>query len=350
MNYNTQFLQAIPTNIISGFLGVGKTSAILSLLRAKPKGERWAVLVNEFGEIGIDGGLFQGQYPESTGVFIREVPGGCMCCTAGLPMQVALNQLLARAKPQRLLIEPSGLGHPREVLSVLNAVQYRGVLDIQNNVTLVDARKLTDSRYTSHDTFNQQIDIADIIVGNKQDLYQGNEKALLENYIATRKGRSTRIIFTDHGNLDSAVLTGSLSVARALTQPTLHHHKQDSSINDLPIPACGYLKIENTGEGYQSAGWRFATEKVFNRNALLRCFNGLYSERMKAVLKTDEGTYGYNFVDGALTESKLADCLESRIEIISSQIEDTWESHLLDCLKSNDEPVGLSAKLEADIN
>ena len=102
-------LCAIPTNIITGFLGAGKTSAILHLLRSKPADERWAVLVNEFGEIGVDGSLLEGRHSEEQQVYIREVPGGCMCCTSGLPMQIALNQLLTKSRPHRLLIEPTGL-------------------------------------------------------------------------------------------------------------------------------------------------------------------------------------------------------------------------------------------------
>ena len=73
---------AVPTNIITGFLGAGKTSAILNLLKSKPAGERWAILLNEFGEIGVDGSIVQGQSHEDDGVYIREVPGGCMCCTS----------------------------------------------------------------------------------------------------------------------------------------------------------------------------------------------------------------------------------------------------------------------------
>ena len=147
----------VPTNIITGFLGVGKTSAILNLMKHKPTNERWAVLVNEFGEIGVDGSLFQGNQSKQQQIFIREVPGGCMCCAAGLPMQIALNQLLSEAKPDRLLIEPTGLGHPKEVLQVLSSEHYRQVLSLQKNITLVDARKLSDTRYSDHDTFNQQI-------------------------------------------------------------------------------------------------------------------------------------------------------------------------------------------------
>lgn len=67
----------VPTNILTGFLGVGKTTTILNLLKNKPENENWAVLVNEFGEIGIDGALMTDQ-----GALIKEVPGGCMCCTA----------------------------------------------------------------------------------------------------------------------------------------------------------------------------------------------------------------------------------------------------------------------------
>ena len=144
---------AVPTNIITGFLGVGKTSAILQLLKHKPADQRWAVLVNEFGEIGVDQSLLQGQHGYRDGVFVTEVPGGCMCCAAGLPMRLALNQLLRTARPDRLLIEPTGLGHPREVLQVLMDGYYKHVLTVRHILTLVNARHLSDRRYTDSETF-----------------------------------------------------------------------------------------------------------------------------------------------------------------------------------------------------
>ena len=153
---NNEKITSVPTNIITGFLGVGKTSAILHLLKQKPSNECWAVLVNEFGEIGVDGSLIKGQLNKEQSVFIREVPGGCMCCASGLPMQIALNQLLNEAKPDRLLIEPTGLGHPVEVLQVLSNQYYKDILNLQKTITLVDARNLSDSRYTEHEAFNQQ--------------------------------------------------------------------------------------------------------------------------------------------------------------------------------------------------
>jgi G3E family GTPase len=90
-----QILKAIPTNIITGDLGVCKTTVIKKLLKSKPTHERWAVLVNEFGEIGIDGALLtsafskqMNQIGDSKTVFLRKVPGGCMCCASGLPMKL----------------------------------------------------------------------------------------------------------------------------------------------------------------------------------------------------------------------------------------------------------------------
>lgn len=79
------------TNLITGFLGSGKTTSILHLLAQKPADEKWAVLVNEFGEVGIDGALLA-----DSGALLKEIPGGCMCCVNGLPMQVGLNTLLRR--------------------------------------------------------------------------------------------------------------------------------------------------------------------------------------------------------------------------------------------------------------
>ena len=333
MSSNSPDIKAVPTNIITGFLGVGKTSAILQLLQTKPNNERWAVLVNEFGEIGIDGALVQGQQSEQQGVFIREVPGGCMCCAAGLPMQIALNQLLANAKPDRLLIEPTGLGHPKEVLEVLSAEYYEDVLSIHKTLTLVDARKLIDPRYTEHETFNQQIAIGDLVIGNKQDLYQDEDKARLANYVKKLGQSHAEVIFTQQGEIPFSLLEGKTQSYQK-PEHSHHHHHHDSKplAADLPIPEQGFLFAQNEGEGFQSAGWRFSPDKVFNYQKLFSLLTGLCAERMKAVFITDEGVVGYNLTSDALTEIQLDDCLESRIEVISDEVDKSFETQLLACL------------------
>ncbi|MDM3870006.1 GTP-binding protein [Porticoccus sp. W117] len=338
MNKSKERITVVPTNIITGFLGVGKTSAILHLLKSKPDNERWAVLVNEFGEIGVDGSLFQGQHSEGQEVYIREVPGGCMCCAAGLPMQIALNQLLARAKPHRLLIEPTGLGHPIEVLEALTADHYQDVLSIQKIITLVDARKLEDSRYTEHATFNQQIAIADVIVGNKQDLYQPEHKAKLKDYAKSKAAKGVKIIFTEQGELAMDVLDGLIPVSRQAHHHHQHHKKDNAktSPSDDPIPSGGFIKAVNQGEGFHSIGWRFDPVKTFCRDKLAVFLNGIVAERMKAVFITEDGVYGYNLTSDALTEIELNDCLESRIEIIAGEIPDQWEEQLFACIVNSE--------------
>ena len=332
-------LRNIPTNIITGFLGVGKTTAIMHLLQNKPAGQRWAVLVNEFGEIGVDAGLVQGQLSEESGVYVREVPGGCMCCAAGLPMQVGLNHLLTRSRPDRLLIEPTGLGHPKEVLHVLSS-QYREVLDVQQILTLVDARHLSDQRYTSNDTFNQQIAIADRVIGNKSELYQPEDKQRLQRYVQQNGRPTASVLFATNGQLDTSVLdrTAAMPLAAGNDSATHHHaheHPEPSVLAaDTPLPACGYLKAENNGEGYCSVGWRFKADRIFRHDCLFGVLSGIEAERVKAFFLTDKGVFGYNMASGTLTETQLQDCAESRIEIIGRTLDENWEAQLLQCLAS----------------
>ncbi|KJG37402.1 cobalamin biosynthesis protein P47K [Photobacterium angustum] len=328
----------VPTNIITGFLGVGKTSAILHLMKSKPDNERWAVLVNEFGEIGVDGSLLQGQSGNEQQIFIKEVPGGCMCCTAGLPMQIALNQLLSEAKPDRLIIEPTGLGHPKEVMQVLSTKYYRDVLSLQKNITLVDARKLSDPRYTSHDTFRQQIAIADTVVGNKTDLYQAEDKEKLKAFVAQVASLKTKVIFAKHGVIPFNEFDGETRI-EVLPPSYLHRDRQTSvseeALSEELIPESGVIKATNQGEGFKSIGWRFASEKVFERQSLHQLFQTLNVERMKAVFITSDGIFGYNKTADGITEVELDECAESRVEIIADTLDDELEGKLLDCLIVN---------------
>lgn len=332
-------INSMPTNIITGFLGVGKTSTILHLLRNKPEQERWAVLVNEFGEIGIDGSLVESQYSEQNGVYIREVPGGCMCCTAGLPMQVALTQLLRRAKPDRLLIEPTGLGHPSEVLQTLNSKNFHGVISIQKVVTLVDARQLVDSRYAEHETFQQQIAIADVIVGNKQDLYGDDDKAALEAYLKKHTVPDVPLFFTEQGAIELSLLDG-LKVpdgSKATGVDKFHDvfmHGQDDNHRHLSeaIPDCGFIKALNSGEGFVSIGWRFSHRFKFDRNTLFAFLSGVNAERLKATFITNDGCFAYNLTRDAITEVSVEYLDESRIEVIATELNLSWEAELFECI------------------
>jgi len=309
-------LSQIPTNIITGFLGVGKTTAIQYLLNHKPAHERWAVLVNEFGEVGIDAGLLANEQ-QATGVFMREVPGGCMCCAAGIPMQVALTQLIRQAKPDRLLIEPTGLGHPLEVVRVLQQPHYRDVLDLRSTITLVDARKLADSRYTGNETFNQQLQVADLVVAHKTDLYVATETEQLTEYLQTL-GSDAPVLSCNEGQLSLQWLDADSKHDRVTDTESSHQHHDHFQTDEL-MPDCGYLRKDNSGEGYYSSGWIFSAEFEFSFTALETLLMGVPAERLKAVFITDEGIFAFNLADAVLKVQALDEVMDSRIEVIGQQ-------------------------------
>lgn len=338
-----QIIQAVPTNIITGFLGVGKTTAINHLLKSKPADERWAVLVNEFGEVGVDASILSGQNPlndknasENSGVFIKEVAGGCMCCTSGLPMQIALNVLLAKAKPHRLLIEPTGLGHPAEVLETLSQPHYERVISLGATISLVDARNLQDARYTSNDTFNEQLQVADVIVGNKADLYEPNDITTLKAYCEPLQQHALYVVEQAALNWEWLTLPNQFhnkQISHSLQPLSMMDNAAASTDIEKELPACGYIQVSNQQDEFTSVGWRFSPKFKFCRKRIAALLMNMDVERAKAVLITPDGVFGYNKTSQSMTELPLDECMDSRIEIISSQITDTlkeeWEQALL---------------------
>ncbi len=324
----------IPTNVITGFLGAGKTTAIQALLRDKPTTERWAVLVNEFGDVGIDAGLLAGAGEGE--VFIREVPGGCMCCAAGLPMQVALNQLISAAKPARLLIEPTGLGHPKEVVKVLQQPEYRAVLDLRAVITLVDARKIVDPRYAGHDTFRQQLEVADCIVANKQDLYEAEEVEGLRVFLDDMGLGETPLHVVSQGAVKPEWLAAAHPRSDVEAEAAACMAILEGGVHavDESLPAEGFRCTTREQEGFFSVGWIFGKDFVFDHERLYLLLSGVDAERIKAVVLTNRGVVGFNMADGVLTSLPLAQADDSRVELITRHKPDCvqLERQLLDCV------------------
>ncbi|AWM40409.1 Putative metal chaperone YciC [Gemmata obscuriglobus] len=159
-------MHAVPTNLITGFLGVGKTTAVIDLLQRKEKGSRWAVLVNEYGAVSIDDALIEGSAPE--GVTVREVGGGCVCCASAPFLPVAIHFLLLEARPERLIIETTGLGHPARLLDSLR-MSYHGRLDVRATIGIVDPHDFAKPEMRDNPVFVDQIQMADVLVMNKLD-------------------------------------------------------------------------------------------------------------------------------------------------------------------------------------
>lgn len=322
---------AVPTNVVTGFLGTGKTSTILQLLTQKPAAERWAVLVNEFGEIGVDGSLLTGVGGDN-GVQIAEVPGGCICCAAGLPMQIALNRLLSRARPHRLLIEPTGLGHPREILSTLSSGVNRDVLALKATLTLLDARHLSDRRYSTNAIFTEQLAVADLVVANKMDLYQRRDYRALEAYRELRASDPVSFRLTRDGRVDLLDLAADARAATDRNDRATSHHPPRVATESGPAPDPGSTATSDD-ERYRSIGWRFGADRLFDYHRLVDFLLAIDAERVKAVAITQRGIFGYNKVRGEWREFAIDKCEESRLEIIAYTIDaPALEQGLTACL------------------
>ena len=308
---------SIPTNIITGFLGSGKTTAILDILQRKPAAEKWAVLVNEFGEIGIDGKILS-----SSGAEIREVAGGCMCCAGNLPMHVALNNLIAKVRPDRLLVEPSGLGHPQEIIDTLSGGQYAEVLDLRAVLCLIDPRKLRDERYLTHPIFNDQLKVADIIVANKMDVCGDSERELLKVFISQLPAQPQHTGWTEQGQLqlkwlDYARTAVTIPARLSMTQDNLLLSNPDMPLPIVLMPGTEFARREHRGDDFSSCGWLFAAQTQFDFLGLMSWMSGLEMRRVKAVMQTDRGNFIFNADDGVLSVNEITGNIDSVIECIA---------------------------------
>lgn len=196
----------INVNIITGFLGVGKTTFIQNLLKHKPEKETWAVLVNEYGQQGIDGALLA-----TPNIIVKQIAGGCACCAALMPFQIALNQLIRQENPHRMFIEPSGLGHVDKIVALLQEDQYQGHLQIKATICLVDPRQLSQPKYRYHELYLRQLNTADVLVASKMDLAQPQDIILFDKLVKETQKPSA---YLQQGMLPMAVLD---EVAQSLT-------------------------------------------------------------------------------------------------------------------------------------
>ena len=310
-------------NLLTGFLGSGKTTTLLHLLAHKPEEENWAVLVNEFGEVGIDGALLA-----NSSAILKEIPGGCMCCVNGLPMQVGLNRLLKQNKPDRLLIEPTGLGHPRQLLQMLTSPVYQPWLELQATLTLLDARHLADERVAKNENFRDQLAAADIIVGNKRDRWSEADRQRLEQWLAAHQD-DRQFVTAEFGQIPLTLLDRPRGKARAIPHPAHHHHH--------PAPANGiaamrldghatWRRAVNQGQGYVACGWIFDDETVFDTLPLLEWARLAPVDRVKGVLRIAEGAVSINRQGEDVHIEILGSTPpDSRVEMIHSSSAD-WNS------------------------
>ena len=210
-------------DIISGFLGAGKTTFIKKLLEEAIAGEKVVLIENEFGEIGIDGGFLQ-----DSGIEIREMNSGCICCSLVGDFGRSLSEVLTKYSPDRVIIEPSGVGKLSDVMKAVCDVAGEIDVELNGSVTVVDAQKCKMYMKNFGEFFNNQIESAGTIVLSRTDVADAEKVAQCVELIREKNPKAA-IVTTPINTLSGAQLLEIIEkpaddMAAQLLEEVKHHH------------------------------------------------------------------------------------------------------------------------------
>lgn len=317
-------LQNIPTHVIAGPLGAGKTSLIKHLLAQRPANERWAVLINEFGQIGLDAALLT---RDADGIALGEVAGGCLCCVNGAPFQIGLGRLLRKARPDRLFIEPSGLGHPAQLLRQLQEAPWLGVLAVQPSVLVLDAQALAAGKPLPV-TQQEALGSAGLLLLNKSENLNTGDRQRIVAQLPAR-----RVYWTQQAVLPLSELPGLEAKAVAGVDNFIQPKgmaQMPTVWTDPEVPIC----LSQEQEGGWSIGWRWHPSQTFDSERVGRWLESLAWRRAKLVIHSSAGWVSANALDNSPLAWQPSEWRrDSRIELIFSEPQeiDSLQSALADC-------------------
>lgn len=299
-------------HLISGFLGTGKTTALKSLMAQKNPDEKWVILVNEFGEIGIDGAVLS-----DNGIPVAEIAGGCLCCVAGPQMGNTINRMVTGNKPDRILIEASGLAHAATVIDELKTPPFDQMLDIGAVFTVVDPRQFTDPDYARQALYKDQIGVCDVLVASKTDLCTPEQMAAFREQAAKLFPPKAKVAEVQNAQMDIAWL-------------------------DIPVVEKSRYRVKALPDntmGFQSQGFTFPADRDFDGEKLTHFFNDLPKMteglvRAKGVFRVLGTWVWLNWVDGQWGANQVSWRRDSRFELIAKSFDaDAIEQRLNDALE-----------------
>ena len=216
----------VKIDIVSGFLGAGKTTLIKKLLKDAFQGEQVVLIENEFGEIGIDGGFLK-----EAGIQIREMNSGCICCSLVGDFGASLKEVVEKYHPDRILIEPSGVGKLSDVIKAVQGVEKEVDITLNSYTTVVDAKKCKMYMRNFGEFFNNQVEYAGAIIMSRTDIVD-EEKATKAMELLREINKNAAIITTPIEKLEGKKLLEVMEHPVSLEEELLkeeheHHHDHD---------------------------------------------------------------------------------------------------------------------------
>jgi G3E family GTPase len=325
-------LVKVPVHVLSGFLGAGKTTAVKDLLARRAERERIAVVVNEFGTLGVDGALLS----DCASCILREVPGGCVCCTAMADLEASLEEVSDLVAPTRFILEPTGLARPSELVDLLRGPRWATRFDVRPVITLLDPQQDPGQAYASSPVFRDQVDTGDILVVSKCDLASEAEIHAAEKFANGLVPAKLLVVRASHGALPDA----AWDLERPTPPPgttllgTRHAHAHGDSL-----------------EGHVGRGIAHPPERVYDVERLLAVLESLRGGRLtrgrvarvKGLFHTTAGWRVHEIAGGRLTTAETSWRRDSRVDMILKNPEEgdflEWEEALGDALVPADAPL-----------
>jgi len=250
-------MRKIPVTIITGFLGAGKTSLIQHLV-AKARGTRLALMINEFGELGVDGELLLGCGIENCGrENVIELANGCICCTVADDFLPTMELLLARAElPDHIVIETSGLALPKPLIKAFAWPEVKSRVTVDGVITVIDVEAVAHGRFApdpaettrqlaadpalDHDSpleelFEDQLSAADLVILNKTDLVNGPMLSEVCATVTRHTRPMVKLLDAVHGRIAPQVLLGLDAAAEddLVARPSHHDDQEDHDHDDF---------------------------------------------------------------------------------------------------------------------
>ena len=239
-------------DIVSGFLGAGKTTFIKRVLETV-KNEKTVLIENEFGEVGIDGGFL-----EDSGIEIKEMNSGCICCSLVGDFTSNLQEILEKYEPERVIIEPSGVGKLSDVMKAVELVESKLSIEPGKSVTVVDASKCKMYAKNFGEFFNNQIQYADIIVLSRTDITDDKKQANAIE-IVRQINPGAKIITTPLKDLDNdqifEILEKDTDLAKQMIEEAKNnHHEHGHHHEHEEACGCGHEGHEHHHEHGETCG------------------------------------------------------------------------------------------------
>ncbi|WP_022667089.1 CobW family GTP-binding protein [Desulfospira joergensenii] len=313
-------------DIIYGFLGAGKTTFIVNALNELGEDEKTVVLVNEFGEVGIDGGLLERQ-----GGNVVEMPSGCICCTLQTDFRSQLLEITRDLQPERVIIEPTGVATIKQIHSIVGAQLFENTIEKTHSIMIADAAGFMELYKANRHFMESQVENADLVLLNKCDRVDKRSAQLTRSAISAINPGTT-IIMTEFGIVDWAEYRQALSTVPSKEffqpngiQPHLpHHHEEEEEL------------------GYRSFGKIFR-EESFDEKALQSFFQELNTPdsgmgkivRAKGIFQISDKWLLMELASGDISSQPLKRSEESRVSIIGNDLnQDLIMNSLGNCVNS----------------